>query len=42
MDYVKFGGTGLEVSKICLGCMTFGDPTAATTPGRRARKRAAR
>ncbi|MBB3966251.1 aldo/keto reductase [Rhizobium metallidurans] len=26
MDYVKFGGTGLEVSKICLGCMTFGDP----------------
>ena len=26
MDYVKFGGTGLEVSKICLGCMTFGEP----------------
>jgi aryl-alcohol dehydrogenase-like predicted oxidoreductase len=26
MEYVKFGGTGLEVSKICLGCMTFGDP----------------
>ncbi|KQV73339.1 aldo/keto reductase [Rhizobium sp. Root1220] len=26
MDYVKFGGTGLEVSRICLGCMTFGDP----------------
>jgi aryl-alcohol dehydrogenase-like predicted oxidoreductase len=26
MDYVKLGGTGLEVSKICLGCMTFGEP----------------
>lgn len=26
MDYVKFGSTGLEVSKLCLGCMTFGDP----------------
>jgi len=27
MEYVKFGSTGLEVSKICLGCMTFGDAT---------------
>ncbi|MBB3316626.1 aryl-alcohol dehydrogenase-like predicted oxidoreductase [Rhizobium sp. BK181] len=27
MDYVNFGGTGLEVSKICLGCMTFGEPS---------------
>ncbi|WP_454852119.1 aldo/keto reductase [Rhizobium binxianense] len=26
MEYVKLGKTGLEVSKICLGCMTFGDP----------------
>ena len=26
MEYVKFGKTGLEVSKICLGCMTYGDP----------------
>ncbi|OWV67228.1 alcohol dehydrogenase [Rhizobium sp. R339] len=26
MEYAKFGKTGLEVSKICLGCMTFGDP----------------
>jgi aryl-alcohol dehydrogenase-like predicted oxidoreductase len=24
MDYVKLGHTGLEVSRICLGCMTFG------------------
>jgi aryl-alcohol dehydrogenase-like predicted oxidoreductase len=26
MDYVKFGSTGLEVSRLCLGCMTFGEP----------------
>lgn len=26
MEYVKLGKTGLEVSKICLGCMTYGDP----------------
>lgn len=24
MDYVKLGNTGLEVSPICLGCMSFG------------------
>jgi aryl-alcohol dehydrogenase-like predicted oxidoreductase len=26
MNYVKLGSTGLEVSRICLGCMTFGIP----------------
>lgn len=26
MDYVKLGKTGLDVSKICLGGMSFGDP----------------
>lgn len=26
MEYVKFGNTGLEVSRICLGCMTYGAP----------------
>lgn len=25
MDYIKFGHTGLEVSRLCLGCMGFGD-----------------
>ena len=24
MDYVKLGSTGLDVSRICLGCMTYG------------------
>ena len=26
MDYVKLGTTGLDVSRICLGCMTYGIP----------------
>ncbi|QRF22904.1 aldo/keto reductase [Alicyclobacillus sp. TC] len=26
MEYVKFGRTGLEVSRICLGCMSYGAP----------------
>lgn len=26
MDYVKLGPTGLDVSRICLGCMSFGLP----------------
>ncbi len=26
MEYVKLGNTGLDVSKICLGCMSFGEP----------------
>lgn len=25
MEYVKLGNTGLDVSRICLGCMSFGD-----------------
>src|SRR3982751_5132063 len=25
MDYTNLGNTGLEVSRICLGCMSFGD-----------------
>ena len=27
MDYVRLGRTGLEVSKFCLGCMTYGAPS---------------
>ncbi|MEU6242029.1 aldo/keto reductase [Streptomyces sp. NPDC047024] len=26
MRYVKLGSTGLDVSRICLGCMTYGEP----------------
>ncbi|MFE4712531.1 MULTISPECIES: aldo/keto reductase [unclassified Paenibacillus] len=26
MDYAKLGSTGLEVSRICLGCMSYGIP----------------
>ena len=28
MQYTKLGGTGLQVSRLCLGCMSFGDPAA--------------
>jgi aryl-alcohol dehydrogenase-like predicted oxidoreductase len=27
MEYVRFGSTGLKVSPICLGCMSYGGPT---------------
>ena len=26
MQYVKLGSTGVDVSRICLGCMSFGKP----------------
>ena len=32
MDYVKLGSTGLDVSRICLGCMSFGDPERGAHP----------
>jgi aryl-alcohol dehydrogenase (NADP+) len=27
MEYARLGSTGLEVSRICLGCMSYGDPS---------------
>jgi aryl-alcohol dehydrogenase-like predicted oxidoreductase len=34
MDYVNLGTTGLKVSRICLGCMTYGAPaTGELKPG---------
>lgn len=27
MDYVRFGASGLKVSPLCLGCMTYGTPS---------------
>ncbi len=32
MEYRRLGNTGLLVSRICLGCMSYGDPDA-TVPG---------
>jgi aryl-alcohol dehydrogenase-like predicted oxidoreductase len=32
MDYVNLGRTGLKVSRICLGCMTYGRPPAPGEP----------
>src|SRR5215813_1631886 len=26
MEYVRLGNTGLKVSRLCLGCMTYGSP----------------
>jgi aryl-alcohol dehydrogenase-like predicted oxidoreductase len=37
MDYVNLGKTGMKVSRICLGCMTYGSPaTGELKPGRQA------
>jgi aryl-alcohol dehydrogenase-like predicted oxidoreductase len=30
MEYVNLGATGLKVSRICLGCMSYGSPTRGT------------
>ena len=27
MEYIRLGGTGLKVSRLALGCMSYGDPT---------------
>ncbi|MDR6711036.1 aryl-alcohol dehydrogenase-like predicted oxidoreductase [Pseudomonas hunanensis] len=32
MQYVKLGNTGLDISRLCLGGMTFGEPDAGTHP----------
>jgi aryl-alcohol dehydrogenase (NADP+) len=32
MKYVRFGSTGLEVSRLVLGCMSFGDPNRGSHP----------
>jgi aryl-alcohol dehydrogenase (NADP+) len=32
MDYVKLGSTGLDVSPVCLGMMSFGDPARGGHP----------
>ena len=32
MDYVRLGRSGLEISRLCLGCMTYGDPGRGNHP----------
>lgn len=32
MEYVKLGNTGLDVSRIALGCMSYGDPQRGRHP----------
>ncbi|OCC22923.1 oxidoreductase [Croceicoccus estronivorus] len=32
MHYTKLGSTGLDISRLCLGCMTFGQPEAGAHP----------
>jgi aryl-alcohol dehydrogenase-like predicted oxidoreductase len=32
MEYVKLGRTGLDVSRVCLGCMTYGEPQRGNHP----------
>lgn len=40
MEYVNLGKTGLKVSKICLGCMGFGELDRGGIPGKTAEKEA--
>lgn len=32
MEYVNLGRTGLQVSRLCLGCMTYGEPERGSHP----------
>jgi len=32
MTYTRLGSTGLEISRICLGCMSYGEPGRGTHP----------
>ena len=32
MEYVKLGSTGLDVSRIALGCMSYGVPDRGDAP----------
>jgi len=32
MKYTKLGSTGIDVSRVCLGCMSYGEPTRGNHP----------
>jgi aryl-alcohol dehydrogenase-like predicted oxidoreductase len=38
MDYINLGKTGLKVSRICLGCMTYGAPATGEIKGQPERR----
>ena len=38
MKYTRLGRPASTVSRIALGCMSFGDPAGASTPGRSTRR----
>lgn len=33
MKYVNLGRSGLKVSRLCLGCMSYGEPERLLNPG---------
>ena len=33
METIRFGATGLKVSRICLGCMSYGQPNGSLAVG---------
>ena len=35
MEYLNLGKTGLKVSRICLGCMTYGAPATGELKGKK-------
>src|SRR6476620_12624965 len=32
MEYIKLGNTGMDISPVALGCMTYGDPGRGPHP----------
>ena len=32
MQFTRLGRTGLQVSRLCLGCMTYGEPSMGAHP----------
>ena len=34
MEYTKLGQTDIEISKVCVGCMSFGKAGTKRPPGR--------
>jgi aryl-alcohol dehydrogenase-like predicted oxidoreductase len=33
MEFVRLGSTGLKISRLALGCMSYGDPTTPNAHG---------